>query len=83
MTSPVEEPFGYEEFARRTGLSVDWVKRHVSSVPHRRPSPARVRFTQQDVDDYLESVRHVPADPFKRSPAARSTAAALAPRKTR
>lgn len=73
MTDTPEEPFGYDEFARRTGLSVDWVKRHVSSVPHRRPSPARVRFTQQDVDDYLESVRHVPADPFKRSPSERST----------
>jgi len=73
-TTDPEEPFDYAEFARRTGLSVDWVKRHVSSIPHRRPSPARVRFTQQDVDDYLESVRHVPTDPFKRSKAARTTA---------
>lgn len=68
-----EPPFGYEEFARRTGLSVDWVKRHIMSLPHHRPSPARVRFTQQNVDDYLESVRYIPADPFKRSKAARST----------
>lgn len=74
VESPPEEPFGYAEFARRTGVSVDWAKRHIASIPHRRPSPRRVKFTQQDVDDYLESVRHVPADPFKRSKAARTTA---------
>lgn len=73
MTDPApEQPFGYEEFARRTGMSVDWAKRHISSLPHRRPTPGRVKFTQQDVDDYLASVRHVPTDPFKRSKAART-----------
>lgn len=72
MTDP-EEPFGYPEWARRTGMSVDYAKRHIRDLPHRRPTPGRVKFTQQDVDDYLASVRHVPADEFKRSKPARQT----------
>ena len=73
QTGPLPEaPFGYEEFARRTGMSADWAKRHIGRLPHHRPTPGRVRFTQQDVDDYLASVRHVPADPFIRAAAARA-----------
>lgn len=68
--STPEQPLDYEEVARRTGMSVDWAMRHLDTLPHHRPSPRRVSFTQ-DVDDYLASVRHILNDPFQRPKAAR------------
>lgn len=79
MTTPAdsptlpEEPFGYAEFARRTGMSEDWARRNLGKLPHLRPTPGRVKFTQRNVDDYLKSVSYVPHDPFRRSAAARSS----------
>lgn len=67
-----DAPFAIDEFARRTGLTVDWIRHHMDQVPHHRPSPGRVVFTQQDVVEYLASVRKVPADAMRTTARARS-----------
>lgn len=73
MTETPEEPFGYAEFARRTGMTTDWAMRHIADLPHFRPTPRRVKFLQRHVDEYIASVNHIPADDFKRNKSARQT----------
>jgi hypothetical protein len=73
MTDAPEEPFGYEEFAHRTGMSADYARRHIKELPHFRPTPHRVKFLQKHVDEYIASVNHTPADPFKRTGRTRQT----------
>lgn len=47
------------EAAESLGVSVDWLQRAAAkgTVPSRKVGSRR-RFTRQDLDDYLESVRH-------------------------
>lgn len=59
-TAPAPEPaFGHEEFARRVGMSVWWVKHNMPTIQHVRIG-SRVRFTQTDVEAFLASRRVVP-----------------------
>jgi excisionase family DNA binding protein len=65
--------FTLPEAAAELGVSEDWLKREASAgrVPSRKIGRSR-RFTQQDLDDYLESVRFVAADPLAQSTASRA-----------
>lgn len=42
------------EFAARIGMKEDWVRRHVSNIPHRRVGRF-LRFTEADLEAYIAS----------------------------
>jgi hypothetical protein len=42
-------------FASQVGKTPDWVRHHLHEIPHRRVGRSP-RFTQKDLDDYLDSV---------------------------
>lgn len=58
-----EPAFGHDEFARRIGMSVWWVRHNMRSIQHVRVG-SRVRFTQQDVDAFLDAHRVFPENPL-------------------
>ena len=47
------------EFGNRIDKSADWVLRNYKGIPHRRLGRS-IRFTEQDLSDYLESRRVTP-----------------------
>lgn len=54
----MSDVFTFEDVAERLQVSVGTVKRLVREgrLPYRRVGDRMVRFTQQDVDEYLRSV---------------------------
>lgn len=61
------------EAAKRLGVTPDWLRRRAASgiVPSRKMGVYR-RFTEQDLLDYLEAVRQIPASTAAGTPLSRA-----------
>jgi hypothetical protein len=69
-----EPPFDRAEAARRLGVRESWLRQHRDEVPFRRVGRF-VRYTQADLDTYLErtSIDVHPLAPSARSRSGRPT----------
>jgi hypothetical protein len=52
--------WSYEQAAERSGIPLDWLKRNIATIPHRRYGRC-VRFTDQDLAEITEMRRQGPS----------------------
>lgn len=71
----IEPAFGYEEAAAKLqaagyDVSAWFLREHIKEVPHTKVA-RKVRFTDTQLAEYIESLKHKPAAPAPLKPVSR------------